>query len=148
MICGINQFEMAELANISPSTVQSIEVGRKPLSEEFAQQIGAVTGVDAGWLLSGDPKAPPLTPNGSKYTDAHFRDALAHEKIAQDPRMILSAKVEAEEFLKTLVPRMNTIFQTASVMNRWKLAEWKTKRFLEAMEKDFGCRKKRRRPVA
>ena len=41
------------------STIQSVELGKLPLSEQLAMLIADATGVDPGWLLEGNPAVPP-----------------------------------------------------------------------------------------
>jgi len=56
---GLTQKEMADLVHRTPSTIQSVELGKLPLSEDLAMLIAEATGVDPGWLLEGDPAVPP-----------------------------------------------------------------------------------------
>ena len=56
---GLTQKEMADLVNRAPSTIQSVELGKLPLSEDLAMLIAEATGVDPGWLLEEDPTTPP-----------------------------------------------------------------------------------------
>ena len=50
---------MADLVDRTPSTIQSVELGKLPLSEDLAMLIAEATGVDPGWLLEGNPAVPP-----------------------------------------------------------------------------------------
>jgi transcriptional regulator with XRE-family HTH domain len=56
---GLTQKEMASLVGRAPRTIQAIELGHLPLSEELALRIAAETGVDESWLLEGDIRVPP-----------------------------------------------------------------------------------------
>ena len=56
---GLTQKEMADLVDRTPSTIQSVELGKLPLSEDLAMLIAEATGVDPGWLLEDDPTTPP-----------------------------------------------------------------------------------------
>jgi transcriptional regulator with XRE-family HTH domain len=56
---GLTQKEMADLVDRTPSTIQSVELGKLPLSEDLAMLIAEATGVDPGWLLENNPAAPP-----------------------------------------------------------------------------------------
>jgi transcriptional regulator with XRE-family HTH domain len=56
---GLTQKEMAQMIGRAPRTIQAIELGQLPLSEELALRIAAETGVDESWLLEGDASAPP-----------------------------------------------------------------------------------------
>src|SRR5580765_809417 len=56
---GLTQKELAGLTGRAARTIQSIELGHLPLSEELALRIAQETGVDESWLLAGDPSVPP-----------------------------------------------------------------------------------------
>src|SRR3954447_19679671 len=56
---GLTQKELAVLTGRAARTVQAIELGQLPLSEELALRIAKETGVDEGWLLEGDTSVPP-----------------------------------------------------------------------------------------
>jgi len=53
-IIGYSQQQSADLVNRSVHTVQSIELGRLPLSDALATEISGKTGVSKKWLLDGD----------------------------------------------------------------------------------------------
>lgn len=54
----LTQKEMADLVQRSARTIQAIELGQLPLSEELAMLIAQATGIDAGWLLEKNPATP------------------------------------------------------------------------------------------
>lgn len=56
---GLTQKELADLVGRAARTIQSIELGHLPLSEELALRIAKETGVDESWLLQGDTSIPP-----------------------------------------------------------------------------------------
>ena len=56
---GLTQKEMAGLVNRAARTIQAVELGKLPLSEDLAMLIAEATGVDAGWLLANNPATPP-----------------------------------------------------------------------------------------
>ena len=56
---GLTQKEMGGLVDRAARTIQSIELGHLPLSEDLAMRLAHATGVDAGWLLEGNPDVPP-----------------------------------------------------------------------------------------
>src|SRR5688500_12401179 len=85
---GLTQKEMAHLADCSTTTVQSIELGRLPLSSDLARHISIATGVSREWLAAGNPKRPIITDDGHPYTCEifeHFRaELLSHGRSAAD----------------------------------------------------------------
>jgi transcriptional regulator with XRE-family HTH domain len=56
---GLTQKEMAGLVHRAARTIQAVELGKLPLSEDLAMLIAQATGVDAGWLLENNPAAAP-----------------------------------------------------------------------------------------
>jgi transcriptional regulator with XRE-family HTH domain len=54
----LKQTELAELANCSVPTIQSIELNRLSLSPGLAARISAATGADFDWLRRNDVNQP------------------------------------------------------------------------------------------
>lgn len=65
---------MADLAGAATITIQSIEAGKRPLTEKLGEHISAVTGVQMFWLMAGDPNAPMLTDDGLPYTRKRYEE--------------------------------------------------------------------------
>ena len=85
---GLTQKEMAHLADCSTTTVQSIELGRLPLSADLARHISIATGVSREWLAAGDPKSPIITDDAQPYTREMFEqfraELLLHGRSSAD----------------------------------------------------------------
>ena len=56
---GLTQKELGALVNRAARTIQSIELGHLPLTEELALRLAEATGVDEAWLFAGDTQTPP-----------------------------------------------------------------------------------------
>jgi transcriptional regulator with XRE-family HTH domain len=94
---GLTQKEMADLVDRAARTIQSVELGKLPLSEDLAMAVAQATGVDAGWLLEGDADTPPrkgLTADNmgsatGEYTrnDYEFHRAFIESPIATPQQM-------------------------------------------------------------
>ena len=56
---GLTQKELGALVNRAARTIQSIELGHLPLTEELALRLAEATGVDEAWLFAGNPQTPP-----------------------------------------------------------------------------------------
>lgn len=56
---GITQKQMGDFVNRAARTIQSIELGKMPLTDELALRIAEATGVDEAWLAEGNPTIPP-----------------------------------------------------------------------------------------
>jgi transcriptional regulator with XRE-family HTH domain len=59
-IIGQKTPEFAEMVGLSLSAVEKLESGRLKISDAVAQRISFETGVDARWLLAGDPQRRPF----------------------------------------------------------------------------------------
>ena len=56
-------------------TIQSIELGKLPLSAKLAERICDETGVNFNWLMEGDPEAPIIDERGLPWKRELFFDA-------------------------------------------------------------------------
>jgi transcriptional regulator with XRE-family HTH domain len=78
----LTQKEMADRGACSPAMIQSVEIGRKPLSVAIASQISESTNIDLAWLMSDDPRAPMINTAGEPYSyDADFKQ---RHRVAPD----------------------------------------------------------------
>lgn len=87
---GLTQKQMAELVQRSARTIQAIELGQLPLSEDLALVVAQATGIDAGWLLEKNPATPPrkgLTAAHAGNTEGAFtrEDYELHRSIMEAP---------------------------------------------------------------
>ena len=72
-IIGKTQQEFALfLGDYSHHTIEAIERGALELSERLAQEISKKTNINVGWLLRGDPQAPPVDTRSRRYTRKTF----------------------------------------------------------------------------
>jgi transcriptional regulator with XRE-family HTH domain len=94
---GLTQKEMADLVDRAARTIQSVELNHLPLSEDLAMAIAQATGVDAGWLLEGNPDTPPrkgltaenMSAATGEYTrsDYEFHRAFIESPVATPEQM-------------------------------------------------------------
>ncbi len=94
---GLTQKELGALVNRAARTIQSIELGKLALSEELAQRLAEATGIEAGWLLEGNPDTPPrkgltadnLGASSGPYTrsDFEFHRAFMESPVATSEEM-------------------------------------------------------------
>src|SRR5687767_12494679 len=71
----LTQKEMADICEVSWSTIQAIEHGILRMSEAVAERLSIKADVSIDWLLKGDPEAPMVSQNGEPYTKRHFEEA-------------------------------------------------------------------------
>ena len=98
---GLTQKEMGDLVGRAARTIQAVELGNLPLSEDLAILIAQATGVHVSWLLDGDTSVPPRksvttensgTGPGNPYTKADFEFHRAFlESPASSPEEIQRA---------------------------------------------------------
>lgn len=108
---GLTQKEMATLVQRSPRTIQAIELGQLPLSEDLGVLIAEATGVDFGWLMEGDPHEPPrkgMTAMGMGYggTGNYGRPEFEfHRAFLQSP--VASSEEMKASYQATLKSKAN-----------------------------------------
>jgi transcriptional regulator with XRE-family HTH domain len=94
-VLGLSQAELASLIGMSTNTLQSVELGRLPLSERFAFKLSEQLGISARWLLNNQLGNPPPNPvemrkafeerQTNPWGTAHMTSYTAHLV----PRMVL-----------------------------------------------------------
>lgn len=131
---GLKQKQLAALVNKSQATIQSIELGRLKLSETLAERIVLETDVNLAWLLNGDPDAPIIKMDGrTRYSKHDFETAQAsHENIEINNPKILQTS------LNNWTQQLATLSHKAFKKQRFSLLYYRTKSFLDALEKEFG----------
>ena len=117
---GLTQKEMADLVGRAARTIQSVELGTMPLSEGLARVIAEATGVGVGWLLEGDPTAPPRQEGGGTYTRGDFERRRAGLEEFHGPCTVAG---ERDRQLVTLVQGLlwDTMGTPGGELVRWKL---------------------------
>jgi transcriptional regulator with XRE-family HTH domain len=140
LFLNLGQKEIAKICGYSVDTIQSVELDRLALSEVLAQKISNVTGIDAGWLLENDLKAPLISDHFKSFTIEDYnrrrseRDlGLIHEKrLNARKRGIVGTPIE----LLTIAfySWMRAIFAT----NDGNIALWQTFQFLEKLAEKYG----------
>lgn len=88
---GLTQKDIAKLLGKSVSIVQKIELTKKPVSREIAEQLAIKTGVSLEWILKGDPTDPIRDFLGFPYSRKDFEQRY-------DPYTLETRPVEADRF--------------------------------------------------
>ena len=102
---GLTQKELGALVNRAARTIQSIELGHLPLTEELALRLAEATGVDEAWLFAGNPQTPPpkgltlrqLGRSQGEYTKADYEYHRAYVETPLLTRDQLEAAVAEAE---------------------------------------------------
>jgi len=134
---GLTQKEMADLVQRSTRTIQAVELGQLPLSEDLAKLIAEATGVDQIWLLENNPKTPPrkgITAMGlgtgtGQYGRAEFEfhraflasPVASNSEVVAAHRAARKSKVAGNQLVTLSLPvmkrlmlgRKNSLLQTA-----------------------------------
>ena len=103
---GLTQKEMGNLVARAARTIQAVELGKLPLSQDLAMLIARATGIDAGWLLGNDATVPPrkgLTAQGMgsgtgvyKLVDFEFHRAFMESPVASAEEMDAAVREAAK----------------------------------------------------
>ena len=64
------QADLARDLEVTRVRIQQLELGTEALPKKRALQLQEIYGISADWLLKGDPKARPVTPEGKPYSKA------------------------------------------------------------------------------
>jgi transcriptional regulator with XRE-family HTH domain len=103
---GLSQKEMADLIGRSTRTVQAIELGTLPLSEDLAAKIAKETAIDLGWLLDNDPDAPPR--NGLTMFGIMKGQKPYTREVYESHRAFVESPMADEARAHELIHRMHT----------------------------------------
>ncbi len=146
---GYGQKELAGDVKCSRATIQAVELGHLKLSESLATRISLETGVDLNWLLDNrlsEPIAPSAEARtlwsqikGSPSTKVEYSRELfdlvrAHR---EDPEPLSRAWGETMHNLERHA-RLQAILENARNNHLYELARYKTEKFIEDMQNEFG----------
>jgi transcriptional regulator with XRE-family HTH domain len=74
---GLSQKEMAGLVKRSARTIQAVELGQLPLSDDLGREICRQTGVSQKWLIANDLKDPIRDKRGKAYSRQSYETQQA-----------------------------------------------------------------------
>jgi transcriptional regulator with XRE-family HTH domain len=72
---GLGQKDFGDMVGRHWRTIQSVELGKLPLSAKLAERICEETGVGFEWLMNGDPEAMIVDDRGLKWKKELYFDA-------------------------------------------------------------------------
>jgi len=98
---GLGQTEFGQKVGRHWRTIQSVELGKLPLSAKLAERIADETGISFRWLMAGKPKAPMVDERGLPWKREHFFNAqgkklLPGSSLGRHYAVDLLARVVAE----------------------------------------------------
>jgi transcriptional regulator with XRE-family HTH domain len=127
-IAGLGQKQLADLVGKSTPTIQSVELGKLPLSPGLAATLEEKTGACGAWMLAGDPSAPAIDKFGQPFTrETYERHQAALGKVDQiTPGDIQNALV--------------TIFENAEQRGTGAAFKLDAARAINDLAKTYGCR--------
>ena len=108
----LSQKQFAELIDRSASTVQSIELGRLPLSLNLAARISDRTGVLMSWLMSGDVSKPIPAAESTGYRFVEY--TKEHFDLCQSRKMKIADEEHIEMILKLLANDLTAVWRSAT----------------------------------
>jgi hypothetical protein len=121
------------MLNRSPHSVHDLECGRLELSAAMATKMNYETGIHIGWLLDGDPGAPPMSADGREYTEAIYAEVQAEKKYfatVQD----FNVQLNAQEVLRAIC----AILVNANRKRNYHLALYRTWKAINELRTEFG----------
>ena len=88
---NLTQSELGALAGSSAPTIQALELGKLPLSEDLALRLNEATGVRSQWLLANDLGNPPPSPSElrKQFASAQAGDFAGKRLARYAPTMAL-----------------------------------------------------------
>ena len=124
----MGQQEMAALVGCSKVSIQSIELLRLKLSPNLAGRIVHQTGVDFGWLMGGDPKAPMLNRGKGVYRqqDYFFVQTVLGQSFKGDRSVA--------ERVEVFCGRIKAILDEAEKTGNLDLLDWRIAAALTKIE--------------
>ena len=140
---GLTQKEMGDLVGRAARTIQAVELGKLPLSEDLAMLIAQATGIDAGWLAEGDPSIPPrkglTAQNWGMATGPYTReDYEVHRAFVESPTASLE---EVRTAFRDSVPKKGEsasltlpVMKGAMLVHRKNLLEPLDHQMVEALK--------------
>lgn len=134
---GLHQQEFADLVGIKIDALQSIEIGRLKLSEQYAEQISRQTGSSIKWLMNADPSAPPINEWGKPYTKGYFetKQSWINRKLGKDHSDLAWTQI----MVAGTIGQFCGITASALKNDRFILFNYKLARLLNDLEKEFGA---------
>lgn len=166
LFLNLGQKEMADLADCSTHTIQSVELGRLALSEDLARRIATATGVHLRWLLENNLKAPAIKADDLEtrtitiiaddvleapragaplqdikswaYTRHDFEGAQAGKRFG-DKEL---ARAFAADYSASFYGQIRAVLSSAVKRDLAEVAVWKLAKFLEDCRREFGHDKK------
>jgi transcriptional regulator with XRE-family HTH domain len=138
--------EFAKMVGLSLSAVEKLESGRLKISEAVAQKISFETGVDARWLLEGDPQMRPFPDviaqeylsarPDEDYSKEVFDRVRAARQAKQSP--IPEGEHTREEQIICLLFRLAFIYSSARANGEEAMALYRFHNFEEDIAEEFG----------
>jgi len=134
-VIGLGQKELAALVNVSPATIQSIELnsGRLSLSQSLGEKISYHTGVDLKWLMDNNTRKPITSRYGQPYT----RESYEEHQANLDQRYRDGDLAGLQFSLDTLFATILSIYVEAAKIRKGPLANYKLHRAVEAIKKEL-----------
>jgi hypothetical protein len=117
----------------SVHTIRHLEAGTLKLSAAMAARMNYASGVSIKWLMDGNPKAPPITPDGRAYTKKIYENVRAQKKYFATVRD-LDVKKTVLDVLRAICG----ILVSANRKRNFHLAVYRTAKALAELREEFG----------
>jgi DNA-binding XRE family transcriptional regulator len=135
----LTQKEMADICEVSWSTIQAIEHGILRMSEAVAERLSIKADVSIDWLLKGDPEAPMVSQNGEPYTKRHFEEAQAALFAPKETKgRVVGEYYAMPEVLGTAFLKLYAIMRKGYRQNRFAWITYKVHKAIDDLAADTG----------
>jgi len=132
---GLTRPEMADRLLISPHTLQKLEQRKFHLTKSMADKISSRSGVNAQWLLAGDPKAPVTDSSGKPYSPRTFTRV---QKALREPKVNAIERIHVNSAAGELVAEMLAILLRAHNEDRFEIRKFEVFQALDEIANQFG----------
>jgi hypothetical protein len=130
---GLSDSHWADMLGKSVHTIRHLEAGTLKLSAAMAAKMNYETGISIGWLMNGDPAAPPIDSFGEEYRKAVYDEVQAGKKYFAHVEEN-DVKIDALEFLRTIL----NILVSANRKRNYHLTAYRIWKAVDELRTEFG----------
>jgi len=117
----------------SVHTIRHLEAGTLKLSAGMAAKMCDESGISTGWLIDGNPAAPPISWDGKKYTKKIYDEVQARKKYLATVEDF-AVKERALESFRAIC----AILVNADRKRNYHLAVHRTVKAIQELRAEFG----------
>jgi hypothetical protein len=132
-IIEVKDSAWADMLGKSVHTIRHLEAGTLKLSDAMAMKMVYQSGISIGWLMDGNPAAPPIAQDGREYTKKIYDEVQAKEKHFATVSDYALGRGAIEFFRQILA-----IMLSANRQRKFHLAFYRTANAIVDLSDEFG----------